>query len=233
MEYFNNKINIICKKCGKFFHPRYSLKKPPVFCSMECYLSHRWGVRKTKHNCIVCGCEFFDYPSNKRKYCSRKCYDKSTTRGTRPRNRHRVKCTFCGEYFERVNSNFRSHCKNHFCSQGCFGKWWAENCLRGEDNPNWQGGYCPEEYSAGWNALKKTVRDRANGVCEVCGKTHKLMDVHHLIPVRLKNDITVTNHIDNLQYLCRPCHIDADKILRGGYPHQKDLIVADAEQDVQ
>jgi 5-methylcytosine-specific restriction endonuclease McrA len=82
------------------------------------------------------------------------------------------------------------------------------------------GGYSQEAYRDNWSKIKKEIKQRANGVCENCGGTHKLMDVHHKKPIRLDKNIKTANHFDNLQYLCRPCHIEADRDLRGKYPHQ-------------
>jgi hypothetical protein len=176
-------------------------------------------IGTTKFECIVCGNKFSDFKSNKRKYCSRKCYNISPTRGTHPFNRRKEKCEWCLNVFERPVSNFKAK-KHNFCSRRCASDWWAEFGLHGKDNPNWSGGYSQKEYSNGWARIKKEVRKRADGKCEKCGGIHKLMDVHHLIPVRLKKDIKIMNDLCNLQFLCRPCHIEAEFLLRGGYSHQ-------------
>ena len=186
------------------------------------------GTRKFKGTregtCMVCGEPFTDFLSSNRKYCSQSCYHKSPTRGTRPQNRRTEKCEWCGKEFTRPVANFRA--KNHnFCSRLCSAKWWAEYGLHGEDNPNWQGGYSPKTYAEGWTKIKKDIKERAGGKCENCGGIHRLMDVHHIIPVRIQKEIKKANHPDNLQYLCRPCHIEADRYLRGKYPHQKDAPV--------
>jgi len=77
------------------------------------------------------------------------------------------------------------------------------------------GGYSQKEYRDGWTKIKKEIRNKANNKCEICGGTHKCMDVHHLIPIRTGVDIKIINHLNNLQYLCRPCHVVADRKLRG------------------
>ena len=183
----------------------------------------RWKSYKgtVKKICPICEEFFEDFISNKRKYCSMRCYHKSPTRGTRPRNRRKEICGWCQKEFERPVTNFQKNGKSFFCSQSCSAYWWAEYSPHGKNHPSWRGGYTQVEYRDGWAKLKKIVRKRANFVCEYCRKIHKLMDVHHKKPVRLKLGIKITNHLDNLQYLCRPCHIEADRLLRGGYPHQK------------
>lgn len=185
-------LNIICYNI-----PMYNLK----------------NKRTIKTSCVICNKEFSSFKSDKRKYCSRGCYDISPTRGTRPKNRRKEICTWCQKEFERPVANFKAK-KRHFCSHGCSSTWWAEYGLHGKDNPNWMGGYSQKAYSDGWARIKREVRKRAKGVCEKCGGVHKLMDVHHLIPIRLKQDIKITNLLKNLLYLCRPCHVRADQILR-------------------
>lgn len=181
----------------------------------------RWINYKGTHttHCIICNKPFDCFISDKRKYCSRKCYDISPTRGTRPRNRRKETCAWCQKEFERPVANFQDS-EKHFCSHPCSASWWEEYGLHGKDHPSWRGGYTQKEYSDGWAKIKKDVRKRANNKCENCGGSHKLMDVHHKIPVRLKINIKIMNHLDNLQFLCRPCHMEADFLLRG-HPHQK------------
>lgn len=164
--------------------------------------------------CIICGKEFTDFISNKRKYCSRDCYDKSPTRGARPKNRIIKKCDYCGKEFERAAGNFKNYVKHHFCCHECSSMWWSKFGLHGNEHPHWTGGYSPKEYRTNWRQIKKEIKTRANGICEKCGGIHKKMDVHHRIPIRTKLPIEIINHPDNLQYLCRPCHIHADLLLR-------------------
>lgn len=171
--------------------------------------------------CIICDSAFKSFKSDKRKFCSRTCYHKSPESLVRKKNRIIKNCAYCNTEFERAAGNFKSYVINHFCCHECSSKWWSENGLHGRDHPNWMGGYTQKAYNDNWTAIKKAIKERANGVCEICSKTHKCMDVHHLIPVRLGVDISIINHFDNLQYLCRPCHVEADKDLRGRYPHQK------------
>jgi len=122
---------------------------------------------------------------------------------------------YCGKEFERPAGNFKSYVKHHFCSKQCSYDWWAVNGLHGEDHPHWMGGYSPVAYRYEWEKIKKLIKTRANNKCEICGGTHKCMDVHHLIPIRTGVDIKIINHLNNLQYLCRPCHVVADRKLRG------------------
>lgn len=183
---------------------------------------HKTGTSGTETKpCKTCTKQFEDFISNKRKYCSYTCYHRSLIGKPGKTNRLKKHCTFCGKEFERAAGNFSKRVKNYFCSHPCSAKWWEEFGLHGEDNPNWQGGYSNKTYRNGWNKIKKVIKQRAGGKCEACGGVHKLMDVHHKIPVRLGVDFKIINQFENLQYLCRPCHYVADVNLRGTHPHQK------------
>jgi hypothetical protein len=187
----------------------------------------RWKEYKgtTEKTCPVCGKSFSDFIANKRKYCSMKCYHKSPTRGTRPRNRRKETCDFCGKVFERPAANFKDT-KHFFCSQPCFGGWLEKYGPHGADHQAWMGGYTQPKHTIGWHRAKKSALKRADMKCEKCGISGVLLDVHHLNPIRLCTDIKLINHNSNLQVLCRPCHMEADRILRGGHPHQKGLTVS-------
>lgn len=179
-----------------------------------CIMRRKDYIGKENKRCLVCGNIFTDFISNKRKYCSRACYDKSPTRGSRPKNRIKKTCDYCGKEFERAAGNFKKNGAHHFCCHKCSATWWSEFGLHGVNHPHWTGGYSPEAYRANWEHTKKIVRERAGGKCELCGNVHGTMDVHHLIPIRTRQSIEIINHPDNLQYLCRPCHIRADLRLR-------------------
>lgn len=77
--------------------------------------------------------------------------------------------------------------------------------MRGENNPNWQGGTSFEPYGKEFNEeLKTQIRERDNFVCQECHQTAeqlgRVLDVHH-IDYDKKN-----NSPENLISLCRSCH---------------------------
>lgn len=80
--------------------------------------------------------------------------------------------------------------------------------LKGNLNPNWQGGKSFEQYGVHWTELlKESIRQRDNYKCKICGLPqnklagrHKKLDVHHRDSVK-----TNCNPI-NLITLCRRCH---------------------------
>lgn len=86
------KIKINCSQCGKEFEResseviRRDKGSKRHFCSKSCiYLwqkeNHSFNYRDAKRTqiCVRCGGEFIDYASNRRKFCSRKCYKKGMT----------------------------------------------------------------------------------------------------------------------------------------------------------
>ena len=59
-------------------------------------------------------------------------------------------------------------------------------------------------YTRRWKTLRKKVKQRAGNRCQECGKVGAL-DCDHIIPVDEGGDFW---DIDNLQALCRMCHIE-------------------------
>jgi len=74
--------------------------------------------------------------------------------------------------------------------------------LAGENNPNYQGKDQASPYALGWGrGYKDKIRQRADGVCQMCGKRPDYtLDLHH-------KDFGKDNHApDNLMVICRSCH---------------------------
>ena len=81
----------------------------------------------------------------------------------------------------------------------------ASLSAKGEDNPNWAGGY-ERYYGASWRRQRRETVARDGGECVICGK--EPVDVHHIRPFR---EFGVENHeeanaLDNLVCLCRQHH---------------------------
>lgn len=71
--------------------------------------------------------------------------------------------------------------------------------IKGEKNPNWQGGKSFEPYSVDWTeTLKRAIRERNNYICQLCNQYGN--EVHHI-------DYDKKNcNSDNLITLCKSCH---------------------------
>lgn len=117
-------------------------------------------------------------------------------------------CIVCGVNFERYIRPSRSMPK--CCSQTCAGKMHvgdkhtperiARRVKYGADHPHWVGD----------KAQVKSGRTRAGRMfpakpqCESCGEIGKRIDRHHV------DGDTLNNTPENIQFLCRRCHMTAD-----------------------
>lgn len=67
--------------------------------------------------------------------------------------------------------------------------------------------------SGAWHACRDTYKRQAGGLCEECLKRGVItpgVEVHHIKPVTPFNigNPEITLNPDNLQLLCRDCHMD-------------------------
>jgi hypothetical protein len=53
-----------------------------------------------------------------------------------------------------------------------------------------------------WETIRKQVLERDNYTCQRCGRTDKILSVHHNIP----RQVGGTDELENLISLCHPCH---------------------------
>ncbi len=78
--------------------------------------------------------------------------------------------------------------------------------IRGNENPNWQGGKSFEQYTTDWtDDLKESIRKRDDYICQLCGihqdELCRKLDVHHI------DYIKENLNPENLITLCRGCHM--------------------------
>ncbi len=101
-----------------------------------------------------------------------------------------------------------------FCSGSCARAAYNRKHFRGPNNPRWRGGRVLS-YGPGWKEIKERVRGRDKN-CRRCGKTPeengRKLDVHHLGPYRFTGD----NDLENLEGLCRSCHMRSEDWGRRG-----------------
>lgn len=85
----------------------------------------------------------------------------------------------------------------------------------GKYAPNWQGGKTNFIARYGipffaWNKLAKIIRKRDDETCQKCGKKHKNLPVHHIIPA--KHCVSMDKNSEhNLITLCSSCHIAVER----------------------
>lgn len=87
-----------------------------------------------------------------------------------------------------------------------------EGLLAGEKHPRWKGG--PVRYGTGWALARRLARERANGRCQHCNRTveeiGRPLDIHHKVPVREFPNKRDAHTPENLEALCRRCHVAAE-----------------------
>lgn len=123
---------------------------------------------------------------------------------TKPFELGQMRCQGCGVLYERRrHRNGRlehpdTFVKRIYCSMACLNHWAPRRILRGPDNPQWKGDNLKWRES-GHGRCRKMY---ALGPCAICGK--QAIDRHH------KDGNTVNNAPENVQILCRRCHMTVD-----------------------
>lgn len=242
----NEKHYFVCQFCNKeFYAPRHAHRKPK-YCSQKCRGN---GLKKrVKIKCQYCNQPFQSLESNKdRQYCSRKCRDKGIVDHSKKdeftcewckqqfeswayrhnrfcssqcrskfaakqpklkrRNRVTLICTICNKPYETAKF-FANKRNSSFCSKTCKGKD-RSNKMTGEKNPNWKGGFNPNDYGSNWSSQSRKARKRDNYTCQICGYYSRIrnLDVHHIVPlITFNGDYISSNQLNNLICLCRKCH---------------------------
>jgi len=151
---------------------------------------------KEEYECPWCGVAFRKRPSDVQNvkrgpYCSRECADAH-------------------------KSEYMSGEGNHqYGNEGVGGLAGEDNAMfgvRGEDHPNWKGGYEQSwRQDAEWYNARRKALERDGERCVDCGmerETHKHhfdrdLEVHHVTPVSEDGE---KFDLDNLVSLCIPCH---------------------------
>ena len=153
--------------------------------------------------CRMCGAPL---EAGRRAYCSDRCrYQWQKFVPSRE-----LKCVGCGKtVFVPA-----SHHKRKYCTKRCADAHYNSTYRRGPNNPRWRGGRVLS-YGPGWKEIKERVRERDKN-CRRCGKTPeengRKLDVHHLGPYRFTGD----NDLENLEGLCRSCHMRSEDCGRRG-----------------
>ena len=143
-----------------------------------------WAKHRVQRKCLICGKEFETVESRiksgKGKYCSRKCFDKSSRS-----KKTKLKMSL-------AKKGKRISPKTEFKR--------GDPRLCGKNNPNWNGGTSFEPYSVDWTkSLRKSIRERDRYTCQVCGEEPAVY-VHHIDYDKKNCNPT------NLVTLCASCH---------------------------
>lgn len=154
--------------------------------------------------CLICKKDFKVIPARKdmAKYCSQVCLNKSN-RKYKHTEEAKIKISKA-QIGKTIDTKIRKK-----MSKAGFLKWQNEeyrNKFTGKNHFNWQNGKSFEPYGLEFNNnLKKTIRNRDEQKCQICGKTklenNEELSIHH-IDYDKRN-----NNLNNLISLCRDCHI--------------------------
>jgi len=184
-----------------------------LYCSWECRSNQRKiSIRKI---CSYCKKVYFDCPTRRLKYCSRKCkiskWKETTLELLKKRREIRlpVKCLTCGSVFYPLPAQIRIG-RGKYCSYRCKHQDHARisKFSKGENHYRWQGGITSKEkkirQSDKYNNWRLAVLKKDNFTCQKCGQYGGRLHADHIKPFKLYPELRFD--INNGQTLCVPCH---------------------------
>lgn len=210
------RVEISCEACGSTFEVKPKRKDTAKYCSMACTRN------QVELTCERCGGSFTRPPSTAdgARFCSNKCrgewHSENVVGEAHPLHKKNVEkeCQHCSQTFEVKPSRSGAI----YCSIECSLEELHEY-MRSEENPLRGSG--DRKYGPGWNEGKREqVRSRDCHECQGCGMTSeehferygRNLDVHHITPARDFDDPHARNAVGNLITLCRPCHVEWEKM---------------------
>lgn len=146
-----------------------------------------------------------EFPDGTSQSC-KKCMDK----------KKKVSCSWCGKVLTRHKYRAEES-ENFFCNDKCLGSWRSENVV-GENHPRYDE-KCTDKYGENWSSIREGAIQRDNKECQDCGISREKhlseknidLDVHHIKPRKefIENNMSIedANEMDNLETLCRSCHM--------------------------
>lgn len=205
----------ISKSCGKV-----------NFCSRDCYDKNRVILWKSlAAPCKNCGKISDENPTSarsKKTFCSIAC-----------RNEFKmpppVHCSVCDIFFsaikwrkeggyarDKAKKNCSRECLSEFMRIDQDRKYKIGLAISGENHHAWIGGSSKMTFRGhDWNEIAEKARERAKRKCQHCGKTEqengRRLDVHHKTPFNQMQSKRKANLPENLEALCKSCHVKADK----------------------
>ena len=212
-----------CKLCNKEYKPERT-SRVSFYCSRRCsalanplFMRGRKAVNKIVKDC-VCGKKFLSYLSDKRKYCSRKCYHKSLLKYSPKLG---LSINKRAKFYRKNNyHNYHDNCPD--CN-GLKLKT-AKRCIvckgkatSGINSPYYKGGYenhlwhnkkrrIKEMNAKGSHSLEQwqELKKKYDYMCLCCKEKEPfiVLSEDHIIPLS-KNG---SDNIENIQPLCRSCN---------------------------
>lgn len=192
----------VCEDCGDEFETKSGLSTHRTW-------NHKESSKVTLE-CQHCGDEFEEYESQidsdsrkgERRFCSRDCYSEwqkeSKTLPLDESAKQKYICDNCDSEIWDWPSQ-RDHLDKHFCDWECL--------------QEWRESYASDEayYGPEWDDIVEEIRER-DEVCQICGEdgSERILDVHHLIPLREFKTHESSNRRKNLILLCRKHHKEVE-----------------------
>jgi len=165
----------------------------------------RWLGGSIEKTCCVCSKAYTVKRSqHKSRYCSLKCVGVSQRGIQKKENLRRefIECAICYVEF----SVFSSHASRyHCCSKECSHQRRAK-IMRGDGNPNWNGGLSRLPYPFNFNAISRSIIERDGYQCQNpdCSGKDSRLTTHHI------NYIKSDCREENLIALCSSCNTKAN-----------------------
>lgn len=213
----------VCEICGKSHYRTPARLKNAVhyYCSRECQhkgasLYPNKPVRGAYKVCPICGENFYVCQGslNYRKYCSRKCHDKSQE------NHPILKCLICGKDYRTYYSQVKLR-GSKYCSKKCMQI--GASLKTGEKSHSWKGGisYLKKQIRKNieWKEWRRQVFERDNWTCQICGIRSSKNEYVEIHPHHIKSYSEYPElrfNVDNGQTLCSKCHHKLHGILSKG-----------------
>jgi len=211
-------IKITCDECGDEFTvpPSNSEQK---YCSRECYLykNNPNKEEKVSVNCDWCDSNIQRIPSlverTENNFCDQKCSSKWRSENWTGERSPTYKdasvectCEWCGSDYEEWSTRKE---RTRFCSLECRNKW--QSSRDGPEHPLYKGGR--KEFGENWKEMRREALSHYGEECSLCGadSSNSLIDVHHIIPRWLWDNVDDADKLWNLTPLCRSHHMKVER----------------------
>lgn len=179
------KSDINCKICNKTFTINTSkIQVDGNYCSSKC------RKKRKLHKCEICNNDFRSDRSSTR-FCSEKCRLVGINQNTIS-----TICNCCEVEFERPTYTFAEG-KRYFCSKKCAQRQFArEN---------------PARYGSNWSRIRERKVKKDDYTCSKCGEQNFEpygLNVHHIIPIEVFENVNEAHYEENLETMCFKCHME-------------------------
>lgn len=189
-------------------------------------------VAPVKHQCSTCGQEFWELVSQKRKYCSRKCYDRmqkmQPNRGTFTQG-HRKGMTGKKQpssWYSKFSSKMKGH-PFWGGESGWFKKGQRNRTEFKKGSIPWNKGkgVTPEEHlfrlTKVYSEWRMAVFERDDYTCQMCGHRGSKICADHILPYSLHPELRLA--LDNGRTLCSDCHRHTPTYGMGAWKAKSDI----------